>query len=52
MDEHKIFKTAAIPIVLLIIGLKHYTKNLVVSIAVGIGIYVISYFIDKHIKKR
>lgn len=52
MDGHKIFKTAAIPIVLLIIGLKHYIQNLVISITVGIGIYVIAYFIDKFIKKR
>ena len=37
MDGHKIFKTAAIPIVLLIIGLKHYIQNLVISITVGIG---------------
>ena len=52
MDGHKIFKTAAIPVVLMIIGLKHYTQNPVVSIAAGTGIYFIAYFIDKHIKKR
>ena len=52
MDGHKIFKTATIPIVLMIIGLKHYTQNLVVSIVAGIGIYFAVYFIDRHIKKR
>lgn len=48
MNGHKVFKTAAVPIILMIIGLKYYTQNLAISIAAGIGVY----FIDKHIKKR
>ena len=52
MDEHKIFKTAAIPIIFMIIGLEHYTQNLVFSIAAGIGIYLIICFIDGHIIKK
>lgn len=52
MNGHKVFKTAAIPIILMIIGLKHYTQNLAISMVAGTGVYFIAYFIDKHIKKR
>lgn len=52
MDKHKIFKTAIIPVILMIIGLNHFTKNLPLSIIAGIGIYVIASFIDRFIKKR
>ncbi len=52
MDGHKIFKTAIIPVILMIIGLKHFTQNLPLSIIAGIGIYAIASFIDKSIKKR
>lgn len=51
MDEHKIFKTAVIPIILMIIGLKHITQNLTLSIVVGIGIYLNALFIDKLIRR-
>lgn len=52
MDGHKIFKNAAIPIILMLIGLYHYTQNLFLSIIIGIGIYAIASSIDKFIKKR
>ena len=52
MDEHKIFKNAAIPVILMIIGLNHYTQNLLLSIIAGIGIYAIVSSIDRFIKKR
>ncbi len=48
MDEHKIFKNAAIPVILMIIGLNHYTQNLLLSIIAGTGIYAIASFIDFH----
>ena len=52
MDGHKIFKNAAIPIILMTIGLYHYTQNLLLSIIAGIGIYAIASSIDRFIKKR
>ena len=52
MDGHKIFKNAAIPIILMLIGLYHYTQNLPLSIIAGIGIYAIASSIDRFIKKR
>lgn len=51
MEEHKIFKTAAVPIILMIIGLKRYAQNGILPIAAGIGIYLIASFIDKLIKR-
>ncbi len=40
MDGHKIFKNAAaIPVILMIVGLCRYTQNLPLSIIAGIGIY-------------
>jgi hypothetical protein len=52
MEEHKIFKTAVIPVILLIIGIKHFTQSLLLSIIAGIGIYIAASFIDRFIKKR
>lgn len=52
MDGHKIFKNGAIPVILMIIGLYHYTQNLLLSIIAGTGIYVIASSIDRFIKKR
>ena len=52
MDEHKIFKTAAIPVILMIIGLNHWIKNLLVSVIAGIGIYAIVFFKDRFLKNR
>ena len=52
MDEHKIFKNAAVPVILMITGLHHYTQNLLLSIIAGIGIYAIASSIDRFIKKR
>ena len=52
MDKHKIFRTAAIPVILMITGLKHCTENLFFSIFVVTGIYLIASFLDNHIKKR
>lgn len=52
MEEHKIFKTAAVPIIFLITGLKHFNQNLILSIVAGIGIYLIAFYIDKFIEKR
>lgn len=52
MDGHKIFKNAAIPVILMIIGLCRYTQNLFLSIIVGIGFYAIASAIDRFIKKR
>lgn len=47
MSEHKIFKTSITPVVL--IGLKHFTHNLPLSIIAGIGIYIIASYIDEEI---
>lgn len=52
MDEHKIFKTAVIPIILMVIGLKYFIPDLILSIVAGIGIYLIAFFTDRIIKKR
>jgi len=52
MGEHKIFKTTIIPVILMIVGLKHFTQNLPLSIIAGIIIYIIAFSIDKFIKKR
>lgn len=52
LGEHKIFKTAIIPVILMIVGLKHFTQNLPLSIIAGIGIYFAASFIEKFIKKR
>ena len=52
MDEHKIFKNAAVPVILMITGLHHYTQNLLLSIIAGTGIYAIASSIDRFIKKR
>lgn len=52
MDGHKIFKNAAIPVILMIAGLCRYTQNLPLSIIAGIGIYAIASSIDRFIKKR
>lgn len=48
MSEHKIFKTAIIPAILMIIGLKHFTPNLSLSIIAGISIFIIVSFMDKN----
>ena len=50
MNEHKIFKNASIPVTLMIIGLYHYTQNLLLSIIAGIEIYVIVSSIDRFIR--
>lgn len=47
MDGHKIFKNAAIPVILMIVGLCRYTQNLPLSIIAGIGIYAIASSIDR-----
>ena len=52
MDGHKIFKNATIPVILMVIGLYHYTQNLLLSIIAGIGIYTIASSIDRFMKKR
>ncbi len=52
MDGHKIFKNAAIPVILMIVGLCRYMQNLPLSIIAGIGIYAIASSIDRFIKKR
>ena len=52
MDEHKIFKNTAIPVILMITGLCHYTQNVLLSIIAGIGIYAIASSVDRFIKKR
>lgn len=41
MNDHKIFKTAVRPALLMMIGVKNCTNNLFLSIIVGIVIYVI-----------
>lgn len=51
MDGHKIFKNAAIPVILMIVGLCRYTQNLPLSIIAGIGIYAIASSIDRFIKR-
>ena len=52
MDEHKIFKNAAIPVILMITGLCHCTQNLLLSVIAGIGIYALASSIDRFVKKR
>ena len=51
MDGHKIFKNAAIPVILMIVGLCRYTQNLPLSIIAGIGIYAMASSIDRFIKR-
>lgn len=46
MENHKIFKTAAIPFILMIIGLNHFTQNLALSIIAGIDIYLFAFLVD------
>lgn len=52
MKDHKIFKTPIIPVLLLIIGLNYYTHNLLLSIIIGICIYILASLIDHFSKKR
>lgn len=49
--ENKMFKTAVIPVLLMIIGLKRYTGDLLLSIAIGTGIYIVALLLDEFIKK-
>ena len=51
MKENKVFKTAIIPVLLMIIGLIHFTHDLLLSTGTGICIYVLAYFIDQEFKK-
>lgn len=46
MKENKAFKTAIVPVLLMIIGLIHFTQSLFLSVVMGICIYALSYFID------
>lgn len=48
-NGHKIFETGEIPVLLMVIGLKHFTQNLFLSIAVGAGIYLLASFIDRFL---
>lgn len=52
MKDHKIFKTPIIPVLLLIIGLNYYTHNLLLSIIIGICIYILASLIDHFTAKR
>lgn len=47
MNDHKVFKTAIVPILLMIAGLKNYTHNLLLSIVIGIGLYILASLVDK-----
>lgn len=50
MKENKIFKTAIVRVLLIVIGLIHFTEDMPLSIEIGICIYVIAYFIDQTFK--
>ena len=52
MKDNKVFKTAIRPILLMIVGLVHFTQNLLLSIVLGICIYFLVNFIDRDFKKR
>ncbi|MCM1184609.1 MAG: hypothetical protein NC337_14660 [Roseburia sp.] len=52
MDEHKIFKTAVIPVVLMITGIVRISQNLLLSMGIGTGLLLIALLIDECIKNR
>lgn len=52
MEENKVFKSAIVPILLMIIGLINITHHLFLSIILGICIYILAYFIERAFKKR
>ena len=51
MRENKLFNTPIIPVLLMLIGLMHFTHDLPLSIIIGICLYVPAHFIDQ-ISKR
>lgn len=52
MKDNKVFKTAIAPVLLMIIGLVHFTQDLFLSIVLGICICFLAYFIDRAFKER
>ncbi|MDE7477316.1 MAG: hypothetical protein K2M91_05085 [Lachnospiraceae bacterium] len=39
MNEHQVFKTPLIPVIMMVIGLNYLLENLPLSALLGIGIY-------------
>ena len=52
MKDNKVFKTAIRSVLLMIVGLVHFTQNLLLSIVLGICIYFLANFMDRDFKKR
>lgn len=52
MEENEVFKSAIVPILLMVIGLITLTHHLLLSIALGICIYILAYYIERAFKKR
>lgn len=52
MKENKLFNTPIIPILLMLTGLMRLTHDLLLSIIIGICLYVPAYFIDRVSKKQ
>ena len=47
MNEHQVFKSPVIPVVLMITGLNNILENILLSIWAGIGIYAAVIWIER-----
>ena len=52
MKENRLFNTPIIPILLMLTGLMHFTHDLLLSIIIGVCLYVPAYFIDQASKRQ
>jgi len=52
MDGHKIFRNAAAPVLLMLIGLNRCTHNLALAFLIGAGLFIAALYIDGIFKDR